>query len=90
MCMWTLCDNRGLPTTYYKQRERLLPALCQDAGMAIEKETVDLHLWTCDWCEDVAQIHHSNSIFHLSHTFFAQIRYYSQTAMVLRGRNAYF
>ena len=38
--------------------------------MAIEKETVDLHIGTCDWCEDVAQIHHSNnSIFHLSHTF---------------------
>ena len=85
--MWTLCDN----TYNLVQAERTFAAsiiICQDAGIAIEKYTVDLHLGTCDWCEDVlfftkmtfremkslfmssiAQIHHSSSIFHLSHTF---------------------
>ena len=75
MCMWTLCDN----TYNLVQAERTFAAsiiICQDAGIAIEKETVDLHLGTCDWCEDVslfmssiAHINHSSSIFHLSHTF---------------------
>ena len=52
MCMWTLCDN----TYNLVQAERTFAAsiiICQDAGIAIEKETVDLHLGTCDWCEDV-------------------------------------
>ena len=38
------------------QAERTFAAsiiICQDAGIAIEKYTVDLHLGTCDWCEDV-------------------------------------
>ena len=51
MCMWTLCDN----TYNLVQAERPFAAsiiICQDAGIAIEKETVDLHLGTCDWCED--------------------------------------
>ena len=50
--MWTLCDN----TYNLVQAERTFAAsiiICQDAGIAIEKETVDLHLGTCDWCEDV-------------------------------------
>ena len=85
--MWTLCDN----TYNLEQAERMFAAsiiICQDAGITIENYTVDLHLGTCDWCEDVlfftkmtframkslfmssiAQIHHSSSIFHLSHTF---------------------
>ena len=49
--MWTLCDN----TYNLVQAERTFAAsiiICQDAGIAIEKETVDLHLGTCDWCED--------------------------------------
>ena len=52
MCMWTLYDN----TYNLEQAERTFAAsiiICQDAGIAIEKETVDLHLGTCDWCEDV-------------------------------------
>ena len=52
MCMWTLCDN----TYNLVQAERTFAAsiiICQDAGIAIEKETVDLHIGTCDWCEDV-------------------------------------
>ena len=52
MCMWTLCDN----TYNLVQTERTFAAsiiICQDAGIAIEKETVDLHLRTYDWCEDV-------------------------------------
>ena len=43
MCMWTLCDN----TYNLVQAERTFAAsiiICQDAGIAIEKETVDLHL----------------------------------------------
>ena len=52
MCMWTLCDN----TYNLVQAERMFAAsiiICQDTGIAIEKETVDLHLGTCDWFEDV-------------------------------------
>ena len=51
MCMWTLCDN----TYNLVQAERTFAAsiiICQDAGIAIEKYTVDLHLGTCDWCKD--------------------------------------
>ena len=52
MCMWTLCDN----TYNLVQAERTFAAsiiICQDAGIAIETYIVDLHLGTCDWCEDV-------------------------------------
>ena len=52
MCMWTMCDN----TYNLVQAERTFAAsiiICQDAGIAIEKETVDLHLGTCDWCDDL-------------------------------------
>ena len=52
MCMWTLCDN----TYNLVQAERTFAAsiiICQDAGIAIKKYTVDLHLGTCDWCEHV-------------------------------------
>ena len=41
MCMWTLCDN----TYNIVQTERTFAAsiiICQDAGIAIEKYTVDL------------------------------------------------
>ena len=41
MCMWTLCDN----TYNLVQAERTFAAsiiICQDAGIAIEKETVDI------------------------------------------------
>ena len=41
MCMWTLCDN----TYNLVQSERTFAAsiiICQDAGIAIEKETVDI------------------------------------------------
>ena len=43
MCMWTLFDN----TYNLVQAERTFAAsiiICQDAGIAIEKYTVDLHL----------------------------------------------
>ena len=51
-CVCGHCDN----TYNLVQAERTFAAsiiICQDAGIAIEKETVDLHLGTCDWCEDV-------------------------------------
>ena len=51
-CVCGHCDN----TYNLVQAERTFAAsiiICQDAGIAIEKETVHLHLGTCDWCEDV-------------------------------------